>query len=536
MGNGIIVHPAHVLKSRFKADWVNLSLAILGFLPLLVLFFLFLWGRATYQFFPLALVGVGMLVGRVLKQTEISYTAESLRNKRLIGLLTIALFFGANYLWSPWLAFVAFLTGLVAVFWVVGGRSLLRSFAPALLLLVAIVPPPFGWDQQLTLWLRSVAMHVCSSLLDCLNISFAKDGNTLQLPEKTLFVEEACSGINSFILCNVFCLFWILWQRRPLWWLLLALPVTSLFVMLGNIIRITVGAAGFYFWRVDLLNGWRHETFGLVLLLIYCSLILSLDQLLVFINRPVSSRSLRPIGPASKPVVPAVGPAPADVQGGSVLGFRFCGVLIAIIGLAAGAIHVRHMSSQQLISILSSFKASREFKLSLPQKIGRWERINGDTGDLAMVETMGVHSIAWHFRSEAIVVALAVDYPLDGFHNVSVCYQGNGWGVVSEAELKQHDTSELLHTIKLTLKKPLRHGVVFHSVVNEQGTWIDAPSSFETRLDYQKKQTGFRVQLFLESYAPLSVAEESAVEQLFFEARALLVPQIVDEVNKTRVK
>jgi len=100
------------------------------------------------------------------------------------------------------------------------------------------------------------AVNTSSALLDWLRVTHVLEGNTLLLPGKTLLVEEACSGINSFILCNAFCLFWILWQRRTLGWLWLAMPATSLFVVLGNVIRITAGTAAYYYWQVNLLSGW----------------------------------------------------------------------------------------------------------------------------------------------------------------------------------------------------------------------------------------------------------------------------------------
>ncbi|MEI6076704.1 MAG: exosortase U [Verrucomicrobiota bacterium] len=533
MGNGVVLSPAAVLKAHLKAERFNLVIMLLGFAPLLALFFSSLWNRSTYQFFPMALIGSGLLAWRVVKEKEVHLASVTLWSIRLLSLTGVLLFLLAYVVWSPWLSFIAFLVTLVALLWGLGGKSLLLTFVPALLMVLAILPPPFNWDQTLTLWLRSVAMDVCSALLDCFQVTFARDGNTIQLPGKVLFVEEACSGINSFILCNVVCLFWLLWQRRPLQWLLLAMPATSLYVMLGNIIRITSGAIMYYYRRVDLLSGWKHEAFGLALLLGYCGLILSLDQLLVFLNRPVTAR-------ASRGSVPALIPLPAGPElpalsaprSHPLFGFPFVGVLIVIVALGATALQLRHMGSHPIRVALSDFKTSRPIQLSLPQKVDGWDRINNDSGDRAMVETLAVHSIIWRFQRDGIMTSIAVDYPLNGFHNVRICYVGNGWNVVSEGRLLDPQTQVDQHALALTLEQTLHHAVVFHSVINEQGKWLDAESSFQSRFAVSQ-ETGFRIQLALQSYAPLSSAATAAAEKLFFQARALLVPQIIDEIRKT---
>jgi len=63
------------------------------------------------------------------------------------------------------------------------------------------------------------------------------------------------------------------------------------FVLLGNVSRITLGAWLKFQYHLDILSGWRHETVGLILFASYLGLILSLDQLLVFLTEPARTRS-----------------------------------------------------------------------------------------------------------------------------------------------------------------------------------------------------------------------------------------------------
>jgi exosortase/archaeosortase family protein len=356
-----------------------------------------------------------------------------------------------------------------------------------------------------------------------------QEGNTLLLPGKPLLVEEACSGINSLFLCNAFCLFWVLWQRRSLLWLPLAMPATSMFVVLGNVIRITGGAAGYYYWKINLLSGWQHETFGLVLILVYCGLILSLDQFLTFLAKPVAA----PVTATAEKMSPANDLSSANPRLKSVLDFRFAGVFLAVAGLGFFAVHL-HANRVQKINSFTHLNR-QEIKLTLPPVLADWQRVNSDAGDQAMVQTLGVHSLVWRFQRNGMVAVVAVDYPLDGFHNVKLCYTLNGWEILGEDELFAPQGQQDLHVIKLTLKQSVHHAVVYHSVVDANGNWLAPPKKLAGRLSSTSTAsvpTGYRVQLIEGGYTSLSAADSTAAEALFFQARQLLVPQIVNQLRQ----
>jgi len=533
MNIGVTSLHRYILLSRVQARWVGVALVCLGFLPLLGLFFRLSWSRPAYQFFPLALVGVVMLGWRAIRQTGLVGGAGSLRLTRLLTLAAGGVCLAANLLWSPWLAYLAFLLGLMAGLWGVGGRALLKAFVPVFLLLLAMLPPPLGGDQILTLWLRSVAVDASSALLDFMHVLHVRDGNTLLLPGKNLLVEEACSGINSFVLCNVAGLFWGLWRRRPLRWLLLSLPVISLFVVLGNVLRITLATVADYYWQVNLLTGWPHESFGLGLLMGYCLLIWSTDHLLLFLTR---SDEEPPAEPAAQEVA-----APSMRAGlpdeprscGPVFGFRFAGVFFAVTGLSFFIAHLFAKGGPALAA-LPMFPSVPELKLSMPESLAGWQRMSSNVGEQTLVQTLGVHSTVWHFQRNGIEAVVAVDYPLNGFHNVKTCYLGNGWQVASQEELFRPSGREMLHAIRLTLQKTIRHAMVYHSVVDGHGEWLSEQTSLGVKFGDSPSRfaAGYRIQLITGGYAPLSSSAAAVSQDLFFQARQLLVPQMVDQLRK----
>jgi len=513
---------ASILGARLRENWVALALAMAGILPLLFSFFMLSWERPAYQFFPFALLGAAMLFWRGIIETELILVPGSPLISKSLALAAFLLFVAANLLWSPWLGFMSLLLGLSAVFWSMGGKTLLKALTPGGLILLAILPPPLGLDEKLTLSLRVFATDYSCKLLDWLRVTLVQDGNTIQLPGKELFMEEACSGINSFVLCNAFCLFWLLWRRRPMAWLLISLPATSMFVILGNIFRITTCASAYYFWDLDLLSGLPHEIFGLVLLLGYFGLVLSLDQLMAFF---FLSRS-HVVRKVKQPVPPTT-----SLPGRPVFGFKYASVLLAVVGLACFGWHLNRTGRSGV-----AFNVDQELDLVMPENLAGWHRINSMTGNLSMLQTIGLHSHSWHYLRDGIEAVVAVDYPLDGFHDVRVCYIDNGWQVDSIGQLLLDLGDQDSRAIELRLNKNHQHSVVLHSVIDARGNWLSAPKAMGSRFIPAARPAGYRVQLIsagdADGYAPISAITRSQLEALYFTARQALVPQILKQVGK----
>jgi exosortase len=519
-----------------KSARTGLLLAGLGFIlalaPLLRVFFCELWARSAYQFFPMALGAAGMLAWRAWRELDGQFTPGSRRGMNLLVGVTVMVGVAGNILWSPWLGMLALLLVLATLVWSLGGRRAVTTFGPALLMLACILPPPLGGDMDLTLWLRSVSVKTSSGLLDLLQIVHVLHGNTILLPGKALLVEEACSGINSVVLCGAFCLFWTFWQRQSLIRLLILLPATCSFVVLGNVLRITVGAALNYYQQVDLLTGRPHEVFGLVLLLVYCGLILSLDQLLTFLAHPAkrSAESARiSIGVSPLPAIPSAPGKPVQAQ---LLGFKLAGWFVGVVGIGALATRLI-FSGNQANNTLPIAVVPRDIKLSLPATVGDWQRGDTNSGTLKLTETLGVRSILWRFQRGEIEAVVAVDYPLAGFHNVKICYQNNGWLVKAEDAISSRQNDVDLHAFSLILERSPGYAVVCYSVVNEQGQWLSPP--VRNNILWERFfgaspadfQTGYRIQVLIGCYAPLSAATVGDAQELFLQVRQLLVQQLV---------
>jgi exosortase len=108
-------------------------------------------------------------------------------------------------------SFVIMLAGLVWAFW---GVHRLRKLAFPLLLLETMVPIPSLIHGTITLPLQLFASRVATTLLQMIGFSIFRDGNVIYLPNTSLGVAEACSGLRSlsslvvgalvlgYLLCN----------------------------------------------------------------------------------------------------------------------------------------------------------------------------------------------------------------------------------------------------------------------------------------------------------------------------------------------
>ncbi len=507
--------------------WAQGLLFVAGFVPLLWVFFLNLWARPHYQFFPLALAGAAFLAWSRLKEVPHPLEPGAPLPGTILWSLSFLLLAGATLLWSPWFGSLAAFAGLVAGIWMIGGSRLLRALVPALLLVAVIIPPPLSLDTRLADSLRVLAVNWSSHLLDILGVTHYRSGNVIELPGKTLLVEEACSGINSLLITMAGCLFYMVWRRSRVVCILLALAGSLSFVVLGNLVRITLGAWLKFHHNIDILSGWPHQVIGLLLFAGYMLLIFSLERFLFFLTRPSRRRKRRrKSAEATPPAKPA--------RRGWRLNPRwvsFAAVAFALLGAAEVARGWAHERAKGQFAIAKS--ALRDgATFTLPGQVGKWTRIASASPLLQKVETLGVFSQVWHFQKKDLVASIALDYPFSGYHDVTICYTLRGWKVLERHSTEAKDPRGAIPCAEVQMQDELGlRGALWFSTVDERGQWMELPVSARAFLDRLKvsgriEPTTYRLQVLVTTYAPLPSAEQGQVRELFEEARLLVWQQL----------
>ncbi len=265
----------------------------------LPLFGLYIWqvlALPQYHYIPALLLAFGLLFfgswDKSLPQPHGIFSWSAIFIGQVISLV------GA-YFWSPWLGAVGFLMLLAALLYSLTDKKfgLLRLWPLACL----VIRLPLNLDYELTSWLQRITARVSSLILDRFEIPNHLAGNVFHLSKGTLFVEEACSGIQSVFSLIFVAVLWVTWQRRGIWLIPIYVVFAVAWAGVMNILRVTTICIAQENWMVDLSHGWQHEVLGYLCLLIAIILFLSSDRLIrIFFYPAPSTRDEKVENPIAK--------------------------------------------------------------------------------------------------------------------------------------------------------------------------------------------------------------------------------------------
>lgn len=174
---------------------------------------------------------------------------------RLTGSIAAELF---SQRFAIWLAMV----GIVVFAW--GWRQLRHWWLPTIVMLLAI-PLPALLINAFAIPLQFRASALGTALIKWRHIPVRTTGNVIQIPNATLFVAEACSGLRSLsALVALSVLLGGMYLRTVPARLLLVLLVLPTAILLNGA-RIFLTAFLVYFVDPTLANGAAHERQGLLM-------------------------------------------------------------------------------------------------------------------------------------------------------------------------------------------------------------------------------------------------------------------------------
>lgn len=427
-------------------------------LPLVVVYLWRLWDIEQYSFFPVLFVAIGaMAYTRWNKQFRLPsswFTSLTLA-------LGFAIQLAASVLWSPWLAFLGFL--LVATSLFASQREKPEKeghepFSSGSLFYLSIplwlcLRIPLGQDQLLTLKLQHITAKVSSYILDFLKIPHQITGVVFDLPGGKLFVEEACSGVQSLfaLLCIAFLL--LAFNRRPI----VLIPIYALAAIfsagLFNIVRVTAIAIAQERYSYNLAEGVPHEILGYTCLICAILLLASFDRLFRVLFFPLSDSEI-PLGRQRIP-------NPFKILWNSSLTLRsqeksrpqwviFQNTLLGIVvgGLALFAVGLQLFFGAELI-LASSSSSSKPAPIWLPSAdvlstnedfvVESYEHKQGDY-DISDGEYVDVWSI--YTRETGLHHRVAISQPYKIYHELCLCYQGLGWQQLTQTRIASRDRAD----------------------------------------------------------------------------------------------
>ena len=347
-------------------------------------------------------------------------------------------------------SFVIMLAGL-ALTW--RGKAQWRVLWAPILYLVFMIPLPYIVYDSIAFPLKLLATKVSITTLQYLGQSIYSEGNIIFLPDTTLEVADACSGIRSLI--SVLALSIIIAKYTQHDWpgrfLLVALSIPVVIFM--NILRI-VGTGLLAAKDPDLSTGFFHTFSGEIIFLAGIILLFGIAMLMAKRGRRKVHTDI-PESSAEQLACNAVDTASVG---------KWWPKLAALVIL--------------LLTVLINFSATqvRATPLSrpldlLPSHIGEFVLVGDSEMDSSVVENLGVdHYIMRVYRSPSgYDLWLYIGYfeeQKEGamIHSPKHCYPGSGWGSLSSEiiKIKVPDSNNTMEINEYILSKGDTRQLVYY--------------------------------------------------------------------------
>lgn len=474
-----------------------------------------LWEWPHYQFYPVLFAVVAMIVWQRWPTAatassapgnaaavpaasppatgELAATNPPRRWSLLLIWIGFAVEAAALWLDSPWLGYLALVLMLGGVLQWASGAAW-RSLLPAWLLLFLVMRPPLRLDESLIRWLQQKTAAESSRILDMLKIDHVREGVLIEIPGRTLFVEEACSGVQSLFSLVTMAAVLAVWNRRPVLWSLLLIVAAIVGAGATNILRTVSIVVGLERFEVDLLAEPQHTILGLIVFGLSLAWLASFDQLLSFFMSPIGAAGDfgptanvwvrfwdRWIAPARE--MPQTATAP-DIAPTRDRGFWLAGSVAAVLGAAglwlsatrtdASLQSLAEKSPLPTSPLVSRLEALNE--QSLPEQIGDWRRVRYEHKARKVRSMFGDYSQTWCYEGPHGRVVLSLDFPFRGWHDLRECYEAIGWKVRSTESFAVRDEPPGRVRVDLDKSSTLETSYLVFGACDENLNFVAAPN------------------------------------------------------------
>ena len=149
-----------------------------------------------------------------------------------------------------------FLFGGMILFF--AGWKMLRAVAFPLAFLVLMIPQPALIYNQVTFPLQLMASRLSSNSLELVGIPVLREGNVLALPNYSLEVVEACSGIRSLMSLIALAVAYGYFVEQRLWARITLVALMLPIAVASNALRVVGAGVVTYFWGPQYAEGFFH--------------------------------------------------------------------------------------------------------------------------------------------------------------------------------------------------------------------------------------------------------------------------------------
>lgn len=206
----------------------------------------------------------------------------------IVGLIMIILGTAASEFFTTRVGFVIALSGFA--FYILGSQNFKKVWFPFFFLFF-MIPIPSIIYYAATLPMQLLATKVTVGLLQIIGVPVARNGNIIALPNYSLEVVEACSGLRSLMtllaLGALYSYTKMPGKVLPIVLFLATIPIA----IATNIFRIFTTALGAYAISKELAENFLHELSGLLVFVTALLMMLILGAILRWIRNRFISHS-----------------------------------------------------------------------------------------------------------------------------------------------------------------------------------------------------------------------------------------------------
>ena len=426
-------------------DWFSLILPLISISPLLYLQATILWSKQHLQFFPLAILAAAWFI-RAEGIPFLGLSKARANASLLLCILGLLCCCGGILLYSSWLAHVA---SIVLVFaWCLGkfaNLSVLRILGICGLIAVAL-PPPNNGDKLVVQLLQSLSTNVSSLLMDITHILHVPKGNVIDIDSKSLFVEEACSGVDSQYALMAVAGTLLLVGRAGLFVSIITIVTVPLWAILGNLLRIYSIVLGIEYFGIDLSAGTVHTILGLATFSLAAWAHWSSVQFLNWISMIPSNSGLasgQSDLPKEKVMNDSVGmETVSDLLPRWIIVFP--GLLLFATPVLIATAFASQLPALSLPKLLPEVASILPSKGDFPILSNEAVHVSFMTQDRSRDDLMGQHSCIWSFSTRETQETASLDLPFRSWHPLWVCYQLTGWKDLGRTLVEVSNTGDKL--------------------------------------------------------------------------------------------
>ena len=176
-----------------------------------------------------------------------------------IGLLILGTLGSEHF--TARISMLVLITGTIVF---LAGWQALRSVAFPIAYLVLMIPLPAILYYQLTFPLQLLASRLGAGGLVALGVPTIREGNLLILPNCTLEVVEACSGVRSLLSLLAAVVGYVYLAEESMWKRGVLIALTVPVVIISNAFRLVATGVLSFVYGPSVDSGWVHTALGLV--------------------------------------------------------------------------------------------------------------------------------------------------------------------------------------------------------------------------------------------------------------------------------